>query len=262
MKTYAIFLSEYCHAQAVASEIKDFLNNNHFQEDQKNPDLAIVIGGDGTFLRTCQALWKSIDHTVFAIVNAGSIGFYSQFYKSKLKDLYKELINPQPRIIDYGLVEVSFNQNQKLLAINEVKVINNNKPLQLEIYINDQLLEKFRGTGLVFATNSGTTGFMRSVKGAIILTEKNKLWEMQELAPVAHAKFFTLNSPIIFDEHHQIKLQGWFENASLVVDTLPILITHSDIKIKMSRKVCRILANPQQDLSKVELWRKLFLNNT
>lgn len=257
MPSYAIYLNEYCHAQATASEIKDFFKNHNFVEDKKNPDLAVIIGGDGTFLKAIHHLWNNLEKSVFVGINAGLVGFYSSFRLNQIKELKQLIQQHEWPIREYPLLEANFNNNQTAYAINEIKVVNNIKTLSCTTKINTELLQNFRGSGMVFCTNSGSTGYMRSVNGAIILSENEKLWEMQELAPVSNFKFSTINSPIVLDASQEVTLEGKFDESWLVPDTFQIPITHKTIKIKLAKIKCKIMINPAQKQSKIWKWNQL-----
>lgn len=43
------------------------------------------------------------------------------------------------------------------------------KMIRGKMYVNDDYLQYFRGSGLIFATASGSTGYMKAINGAIIL---------------------------------------------------------------------------------------------
>ena len=251
-KTYNLIFNEYCGAKAVASEVNDFFKNNGFTMTADSPDFCVVIGGDGTFLRSIHATWASIQKTIFIPIAGGVVNFYATFTATTLSLLFKYLQGylrgEAFPVKTYDLLEASFNRGTKAYAINEIKVVDNVKTMLTRIAINHETLEFFQGSGLVFATASGATGYMRSVGGAIMLSSKH-LWEMKEIAPVANAKFSTINSALILDESQRVELQGGLIGRQIVLDTHYIGLTADELQIKISDIRCQVLYNPDEDQS-------------
>ena len=260
-KTYTIVYNEYCGAQALKSEVIDFLKNHDFVQVTTNPQFCIVIGGDGTFLKAVHEMWGSLSHTIFVPISGGAVNFYSTFNYASLKVLFGflgDLNNLHTK--EYDLLEALFNKDQKAFAINEIKVVDNIKTMVTKIDINHQTLEHFRGSGLVFATASGTTGYMRSVNGAIILSAQ-PLWEMKEIAPVANAKFSTINSPVILDDSQVISLVGGLIGRQIVLDTFYIDLQDDKLEIKISDLKCKVLFNPADSESLTCRLKQIFSLN-
>ena len=49
------------------------------QRDDNNPDLIVVIGGDGTILRAIRKYFDRLDRVVFYGINTGHLGFYTNW---------------------------------------------------------------------------------------------------------------------------------------------------------------------------------------
>ena len=105
-------------------------------------------------------------------ISGGLLNFYSTFQGDNCANLYFQLSNGNLKIHTFSLLEAKFNHNQTGYAINEIKVIDHIKTMRTDVYINKESLQIFRGSGLVFATNSGSTGYMKSMNGAILVTKQ------------------------------------------------------------------------------------------
>ncbi|CAE76943.1 NAD(+)/NADH kinase [Mycoplasma mycoides] len=258
---YSFITNKYEESSDIVDELLNILKNTDFKKDQNNPDICFVIGGDGTFLYAVHKYQSILDKLIFIPIKFGGIGFYTN--KNRVDDLKKIDLNKiieQPNITELGLIEVNYD-DQKVYAINEIKITNQVRPLNLDIYINNEFLEQFKGTGLVFSTPSGSTGFMKSVNGAIIYPVVS-LFEMQELMPISTNKFRTLNAPIIFsdNEHINLKLED-LNNVTLSADTYEYQFKNKELLIKLSRKKIKLLNLNKDKFNKIKILRDIFVLN-
>ncbi|CBW53967.1 diacylglycerol kinase catalytic domain-containing protein [Mycoplasma mycoides] len=258
---YSFITNKYEESSDIVDELLNILKSTDFKKDQNNPDICFVIGGDGTFLYAVHKYQSILDKLIFIPIKFGGIGFYTN--KNRVDDLKKIDLNKiieQPNITELGLIEVNYD-DQKVYAINEIKITNQVRPLNLDIYINNEFLEQFKGTGLVFSTPSGSTGFMKSANGAIIYPVVS-LFEMQELMPISTNKFRTLNAPIIFsdNEHITLKLED-LNNVTLSADTYEYQFKNKELLIKLSRKKIKLLNLNKDKFNKIKILRDIFVLN-
>ncbi|WP_434337942.1 NAD(+) kinase [Mycoplasma capricolum] len=258
---YSFITNKYEESGDILNQLLDILKDANFTKDEKEPDICFVIGGDGTFLYAVHKYQSILDKLIFIPIKFGGIGFYTNKNRVddlKNVDLYK--IIKDPNITELGLIEVNYD-NQKVYAINEIKITNQVRPLTLDIYINNEFLEQFKGTGLVFSTPSGSTGFIKSANGAIIYPVVS-LFEMQELMPISTNKFRTLNAPIIFSdkEHITLKLKD-LTNVTLSADTYEYAFKNKEFLIKLSRKKIKLLNLNKDKFNKIQILRDIFVLN-
>jgi NAD+ kinase len=69
------------------------------------------------------------------------------------------------------------------------------------VNINDEPFEMFRGDGIVVSTPTGSTGYNKSVNGAIIHPHLEAL-QIAEIASINNRVYRTLGSSIILPKHH------------------------------------------------------------
>jgi NAD+ kinase len=134
----------------------------------------ISIGGDGTFLSKV-AKYRELD-TEFVGVNLGSIGFLNEIM---LEDLEKDLA--QLVSGDYHTIERSqlkcevFDKDGGLkgtcVCLNDIIIVRGAKPhiTTLILSIDGQIIERFRGDGLVVATATGSSAYSLSAGGPILM---------------------------------------------------------------------------------------------
>ncbi len=158
-------------APSIADQIKKLKLDINYKLLSKNiadfnSDMIIILGGDGTLLRTQSKMRKEIP--IFGI-NMGTVGFLTEI---EVKDTFKTL----KKILkgDYFIEERSklivSHENHRYSALNEV-VIKTDKPskmLHFEVIVDGEVIEEFRADGLIVSTPSGSTAYAMSAGGPIV----------------------------------------------------------------------------------------------
>lgn len=147
-------------------------------------DLALSLGGDGTFLRTAQ--WVAGSRVPILGVNAGHLGFLTDF----TIDLFLRA--------DRALLESLRLEPRKLLkvgcsgplpegcwpyALNDVAMLKNDTASMISVCasVDGTPLTTYQADGLIVATPTGSTGYNLSAGGPILAPTVDALL----LAPVA-----------------------------------------------------------------------------
>jgi NAD+ kinase len=159
-----------------------------------------VVGGDGTLVRTLKNYY---DKPVRIIcVNTGNVGFYSKFTNKDIEK-FDDLITKNSNYIKPCILEITSN-SKTTYAINEV-VIQSLNTVETDIEIDNIFYERFKGTGILVCTKTGSTAQAKTNNGAIIAPNVNAI-QLVELAPTIHANKTTITSPLILDDKTKIKL--------------------------------------------------------
>ncbi|WHQ37337.1 NAD(+)/NADH kinase [Spiroplasma sp. SV19] len=258
MFKYAIIANDYQESTKLVSKITKTLQNYRLEEDIVNPEYVFVIGGDGTLLRAVNEFQDIIDEVCFIVIKSGSLGFYANYDENTYPRAINAIIKDTVRIRQMPLLEIKYNNNIIRYALNEAKVVDHVKTIRTDIYVNDDLLEHFRGSGLVFATKTGSTGYMRAINGSIIAASMTTLWQLKEIAPVANSTFSTINASIILDQEQVVRLAGELVGKSLVIDTYESEILSSQIELKISQKTLNLFYDEENNLSMIAKMKMLF----
>ena len=145
--------------------------------------------------------------------------------------------------IKEAFVEIDFNENI-YYGINEVRVENPFNTMICNVYIDDTLLENFRGNGLNFSTSIGSSAYNRSLGGPLIIPNSEKII-MGEVASINHNAYRSLNSFLVLDENNYITLRGMFKKCLIGYDHKYVNIESNkmtdEIKVKLSNKTVRLL---------------------
>ena len=87
-------------------------------------------------------------------------------------------------------------EQYRFLALNEAAIKQPMGTLVADIYLGDQLFERFRGDGIAVATPSGSTAYNKANGGAVLHPSIPAI-QMSEIASINNRVFRTLGSPLI-----------------------------------------------------------------
>lgn len=131
-----------------------------------NVDVVIVIGGDGTILRTIQQLGRPVP--VLGI-NWGEVGFLADLEPVDAPAFLRNLVR------GFEIEErmrISLAKDGILLgtALNEALIVTTRpaKMLRFSIIIDGIVAEQFRADGLLVSTPTGSTAYAMSAGGPIV----------------------------------------------------------------------------------------------
>ena len=93
MRKFNIISKYDDHSKLLAEKIKNSLLENDFVFEEKNPDLVIILGGDGKLLRTIHNYLDRIDSIDFVTFTTGTLGYASDFAQTEIDDFINNLIS-------------------------------------------------------------------------------------------------------------------------------------------------------------------------
>lgn len=270
MKNYKfiIIFNKYENSQILYGNLRAKLLALKAIENDFNPQIIFVIGGDGTFLKAVHDYNHLLKTAKFVSFKCGNLGFYENFNHNQIDDVLTWIANDDKNLTvnTLSLLEITVN-NQTLFAINEVKLINLTTTLSCQVLINNQLFENFRGSGVVVATRTGSTGLMKALGGAVVLSNHN-LMQFHEIAPVANNSYRSLNSPLILDEKYEITLKTnnqvdkTLDFGKLIIDTFVFNGKLNDkVTIKLSKLSLQVLEHSPNHHSLLTKVKKAFIQD-
>jgi len=221
----------------VSQQMKTRLINAGLLYDDKKPDIVCIVGGDGTFLSAVNSHIKDSTKPNYVCLNTGTLGFYSDYQVQELDSFINDIINNTPTVEKLSLLSIKVKSTGKeYFAVNEVR-IESIRSQAIKVYINDDFLEDFRGCGLSLSTRMGSTGYTRSIGGAIIHSSLDVL-QMCEVAGIHNDTSHSLSSPLIMDKHTKVRLSlNNFTKAQLCYDReLTEVDKVEEIEISISNK--------------------------
>ena len=156
-------------------KIKSFILKNIKNNKSINPNLIIVIGGDGFMLKTLKNNKKS--SKLFYGINSGNYGFLMNKFSQKntIKNLSKA------KMISISPLEMKVKNKQnlikKFIAINEVSILRQSRQAASISISNGKktIIKKLISDGVLVSTPAGSTAYNLSVYGPILSLHSKKL---------------------------------------------------------------------------------------
>jgi len=221
MQRYHIVTRGDQNSENLKNHVVERLSQHGCILDEKNPELIISIGGDGTFLRAIHQNLDILEHVSFVGIHTGTLGFFTDYSQSAIEDFLNDVLTNEPTIHEVPLLKIQ-TSNGKLenayFAINEMRVENIMQTQLMNVFIDGDLFETFRGTGMCISSQAGSTAYNRSLGGAI-LQEGLDFLQMTEITGIHHQAFRSLGSPLIIRKDGIIRLESNdFEKAILCYD--------------------------------------------
>jgi NAD+ kinase len=135
-------------------------------------DVITVFGGDGTFLYAARLAGKS--GVPLLGINLGSLGFLTEIKLEEMHSAFESLLGGHYQLEERVLVDVKvLRQEEQLaqyLALNDA-VINKGalaRIIELEVWVNSELVTITRADGLIISTPTGSTAYSMSAGGPIV----------------------------------------------------------------------------------------------
>ncbi len=205
-KVCIIYNSEKEIAKEIYGEsIKYFFEKNIevvVGERSGEADFAVVIGGDGTLLRSFKHFIFKPEIYVIAI-NAGSLGFLTEIKKEKVFEEYNNFLSGTFKYEKRHILEIRINQ-KKYYALNEVVISKcgiTSKVLRVRFSSDGEYMCTYKGDGVIISTPTGSTAYSMSAGGPIVKSSM-KAMIITPLAP------HNLNTrPIVISGEEKLKIQ-------------------------------------------------------
>lgn len=140
--------------------------------DDFSADIAISLGGDGTFLRTAKRV--SSKNIPILGINTGNLGYLTDAKMSEVETVIDDIMNNRYKIECRTVIEViSLDENHPInepFALNEVAILRQDTSsiISVETSVNDSYLTTYKGDGLIISTPTGSTAYNLSVGGPIL----------------------------------------------------------------------------------------------
>lgn len=245
MRQFALVHRQDSASEAIARQIRQRFEKEGIEENETHPDTVFVIGGDGTFLYGVHQYLDQLDRLDFIGIHTGTLGFMCDTQADELEELLENVLHKKPQIDKLKLLEIHTDEipgkDSTVYALNEMRIENAVKTQILDIYIDGDFFETYRGTGICLATQMGSTAYNRSLKGAVI-QHGLPLLELSEIAGIHHRAYQSLGNSIIFKEDTRLVfVSESFEGAILCWDHCSQQLTHAArIECFISDKSVRI----------------------
>ncbi len=202
-----IFSNDNSKSIALAKKLKRTLSKNNILIDEENPDLAIAIGGDGTFLKMINKTKFNKD-IIYVGINTGTLGFAQEYENvdNLINDLNNNLFKLHNLQIQKNIIETK-DRKTNLYSLNEIAIRDIDlNTMKSKVYIDKALLENFTGDGILISTAFGSTAYNLSFGGSIIYHELDVI-ELTPIAPLNNKHYKTLFNSVILPDNKEITIK-------------------------------------------------------
>jgi NAD+ kinase len=187
-------------------------------ELSRNCELLIVLGGDGTILRTVHDLGDNL-RPIFGI-NLGTLGFLTCLGPADYRQAVASIVNGHYLLSARSLLYVEVVRAGKVnghhLGLNDAVISRGalSRLIRFETHVNGALLTEYSADGLIVSTPTGSTAYSLSAGGPLLTPDSN-VFAITPICP--HT--LTNRSVIIADNSAiEVRLQSRQEDIFLTVD--------------------------------------------
>ena len=172
-KVGIFYNSDNKHAEGMAKTINEILSNQAINsvvlttnEYSSDVTFALVLGGDGTILKT--ARYYSKYEVPILGINLGRLGFLSQANPTQAKEAFNCIKNGQFKIEDRLMLSA---MNGQMNALNDfvIKGDGFSRTSRFYVRINENIVCDYLADGIIISTPTGSTAYTLSAGGPILV---------------------------------------------------------------------------------------------
>ena len=234
----------------LSKEVGEALVNEGYEIVEKSPDLIIGFGGDGTLLNLLFSRLYNLN-SYYLGVNCGTLGFLQDFeIVENAHDFAKKIKTYTAKEIKLASLKVVDKKDSNTFyALNELYIVSDEeKSIRMEVMVNNDFLESYVGTGLIFSTPTGSTAHSLSAGGAVIYPGMDSL-EMTPSEAIVNRKIRCFPRSICFSAENEIILRpSESQKIKIVADGIKVYTGDFDkLVVKIGEKVIYKINNPEKN---------------
>lgn len=226
------------------SELFSRLGINTIESDEE-ADIIASLGGDGAFLQAVRRSNFREDCVYLGIAIDNARYFYVDFHYQDIKSLEEAFEKDDIDVRKYPALEVKVNDNKPSYCLNEFTLRSSIvRTIKMDVYINDFLFEQFNGDGILVSTPTGSTGYNKSIGGAVVDPLIHAM-QVTELASVNNNTHRTLGTSFLLNKDRPLTLlidknTDYYPVMSLDNEALSVRNTEK-VELRMSDKLIKTL---------------------
>lgn len=216
--------------------------------NDSQPNLIIVLGGDGTLLSVVQARHRQ--QVPILGVNLGKLGYLADYSVAELEADLDEILTKPRKISERMMLDVTVNPPHgdawEGIALNDcvIRVGPPFRTVSLDLNIDGNAVTTFIGDGLIVATPTGSTAHNMSCGGPILQQGVNAVI----LTPIGPHSLTQCPVVVGPDADVQIELGDEDEGAAVVLDGQSVFPIKGGTRIRVLRSAQKfqLVRNPRR----------------
>ncbi|GAA0429734.1 NAD kinase [Lentibacillus halophilus] len=181
-------------------------NHFHIVDDPKHANIIVSVGGDGAFLQAVRTTGFRQDCLYTGITESDESGLYCDFDIDNFDTMLHTIQHKALEVRRFPTIDVQVNGETTFQCLNEVSIRSTIiKTMVMDVYIDHIHFETFRGDGLIVATPTGSTGYNKSTRGAVV-DPKLSCFQVSEIASLNNNRYRTLGSSFILNKDRTLTL--------------------------------------------------------
>jgi len=263
--TLANELETFLSSQGISCWVCSAWKSSEMEQKIENCQLILTTGGDGTILRTAQAVAGSA--IPITGINLGKVGFMTELSSGEVMEKLPDLLAGRGWIDERSMLDAEFiphgsrtEASQRFTALNDVVVSRGGiaRVVNIEVSINGKPMTTYKADGVIVSTATGSTGYSLAAGGPILSPEACDLL----LTPIL--THLNPGYSMVLPSKTEIGLLlGTTHQATFCIDGhINLHLSDGDIiRVTMSRNKTRFLRIHPKDLYYPNLEQKLKGNN-
>ena len=217
--------------------------------DYLNPDIAIAIGGDGTFLKTARIFLER--QCPILGINRGKLGFLTEFNPDEIDNYFYDILSENFTVSQRTVMEAVHKKNgreESLFFFNDAVITKGafSRAIEIEIHVDNYFFSRYSGDGLIIATATGSTAYSLSAGGPIIAPLDNEVCILNPVCPHSLAI-----RPVVISAKSVIRARALtnLTNLLLTIDGQEAIkfSAGDEIVFRGTEKRMRIILHPEKN---------------
>lgn len=229
----ALLLDKELYAYCTEHSVIQLNQQQLITGDDFHADIALSIGGDGTFLSTAARIGSK--NIPIMGINTGRLGFLADVPVDAVEKALDAIMQNQINIEERTLLKVDFSDDRVVdypFVLNEVSVLKQDSSSMISInaYLNEEAIHSYHADGLIVATPTGSTAYSMSVGGPLMVPQAQNII----LSPIASHSLTV--RPLVVPDDWIIDLEVFSRNGCyLVTMDGRTMVLEQEVKIRISK---------------------------
>ena len=212
--------------------------------DDFEADIAVCMGGDGTFLEAARRVGNKGIPIVG--INMGRLGFLADISPDEIENIIESIYQNNYTTEERSVLQVETEGGDSLkgypYALNEVAILkhDNSSMICIRVEVDGEYLTTYQADGLIASTPTGSTGYAMSVGGPIMVP-RSGIFGLTAVAPHSlNVRPLTISDNVVFSmtvesrsHNFLIAIDGRSESCH---ESTKVILRKAPYKIKVLKR--------------------------